>query len=75
MVAAAVSSDMNVVIDDTDKFVKIAQNKLDKANKMRAGHIVITVLGKKLFSYFKHWRNVNTEYHNNMQTKVKDIVI
>jgi len=71
----AVENDLDVAISETKKFNEENSSRIKHKKKFRAGEIVSIMLGRKLFAYFNHWRNVNKNYQNLMQTKVKSRII
>ena len=75
MMYQAVTQDMDVAIRDFDNFNKNKTKSLETANSLRASNITRDMLGKRLYAYFIHWHKVKVNYHNTMQTKVKDKII
>lgn len=58
----AVDNDIDVAIAETEKFNNEKSANIAKKNKWRAGQIVSIMMGRKLFAFFDHWRNVNRQF-------------
>lgn len=71
----AVQDDMDVVIRDTTAYNADFQNKLLTKNQQRAGNITRDILGKRLFSYFKKWKDETGHFSNTMETTVKNKIL
>jgi len=71
----ALKEDMDVGIAQAKEFNGKKSTELARSNQLRASNIVRDMLGKRLWSYFEHWRDANANYHQTMDMKVKGKII
>ena len=70
MLRHAVTNDVDVAIADTRLFNEDrTQHEKNKAG-LRAGNIISLMMGRKLWAFFNHWREVNAKYQFTVKTKI-----
>jgi len=75
LINMAVEEDVNIAIVETKQFNDGKSHALLTANQLRAGNIVVAMMGKQLYSYFSHWRLNQGDYSMKLKSIVKGRVL
>jgi hypothetical protein len=68
----ALHSDMDIALERWEKETETLKKVERRSTEQRAGNIVITCFGKRLYSYFQKWKDSKAAYRHLVDKKLKD---
>ena len=75
MIRTAITKDMDVAIGASTNYME-RKRLINSTKSLKAStQVISTMLSKRIFQYFDHWRQVQMFYKVNLHTKVKDRVL
>lgn len=69
------NDDELVMIDQLNNEIDIRETESKFNTKTKACKCVKAMLGKQVFRYFEHWKQVNEDYKEKLRTTVKNKII
>ena len=71
----ALTEDMDVGISEVSTEIKSIQTKRYQSGKVKATNVVRDHISARLYTYFKHWKNVKENFSNQLVSRVKDLIV